>query len=60
MNYAFRVLVSALMVLALTAGNGLQTVIQDGKLPSKVQFYSALLLGILAALNDIKSRITMD
>ena len=56
--YWFRLLVSALLVLCLTTGNGIQTVLQDGKMPSKIQMASALLLGVMAALNDVKSRIT--
>jgi ABC-type uncharacterized transport system permease subunit len=54
----FRNLISALLVGFVAFGNTLQVSISNGQEPTKWQFYSALLGGIMLAFNDIKSRIT--
>ena len=54
----FRILISALLVGIVATGNTLQASITNGQPPTKWQIYSAVIGGIVLALNDIKSRIT--
>ena len=54
----FRILISALLVGIVATGNTLQAAITNGQPPTKWQVYSAVIGGIVLALNDIKSRIT--
>ena len=54
----FRTLISAILVGTVAIGNTLQTAMIDGQQPTKWQIYSAVIGGIVLALNDIKSRIT--
>ena len=54
----FRTLVSAILVGTISFGNGIQTIMQDGNVPTKWQFYSVLAGSVVLFLNDIKSRLT--
>lgn len=54
----FRVLISALIVGAAAFGNTLQASVSNGQPATSWQIKSALLGGIVLALNDIKSRLT--
>ena len=54
----FRVIVSALVVGAISIGNSIQSALSSGGPASRWQVYSALIGGIILMLNDIKSRLT--
>ena len=54
----FRVIISAVVVGAIAMGNSLQAAMATGQSLTKWQVWSAVVGGIVLALNDVKSRIT--
>ena len=54
----FRTLISSLLVGIVSTGNSLQIGMANSQPPTKWQIYSAVIGGVVLALNDIKSRIT--
>ena len=54
----FRIAVSALLVALISFGNGLQTLIAEGKIPTKWELIAVGIPALVLALNDVKSRIT--
>ena len=54
----FRILISALVVGAISIGNSLQSALSSGISLTKWQVYSSVIGGIILMLNDIKSRLT--
>ncbi len=55
---SFRVIISAVVVGAIAMGNSLQAAMATGQSLTKWQVWSAVVGGIVLALNDIKSRLT--
>lgn len=55
---SFRVIISAVVVGAIAMGNSLQAAMATGQSLTKWQVWSAVVGGIVLALNDVKSRIT--
>jgi len=55
---SFRVIISALVVGAISIGNTLQAAMSGTTEITRWQIYSAVIGGIVLMLNDIKSRLT--
>lgn len=55
---SFRVIISALVVGAISIGNNLQSIMSASITITRWQVISAMIGGVVLMLNDIKSRLT--
>lgn len=54
----WRAAISAGIMGMVTMGNSIQLIMQDGKFPSKTQWWCAGIGAVIVICNDIKSRFT--